>query len=87
MSEPSRKELIKSRIASLVGAQGIAKRGVEVVARKRSFGQGMLVLSVFMLAAGLYSNDIEWRAIFAAAAIVYAIVGARCIDQARLPDD
>lgn len=86
----TRKRLIKERLAELVDPQAIpnAKKSKAAGQRRRTFGQGLLVLSVFILVAGLYAEDSVRRAIFVLAAILHAVVGAWYLDRTpSAPED
>lgn len=87
MSDPvSRKSEIKSRLSGLLDAKTLASLPVsrrQQEERWRAFGQGLLVLSVFVLVAGLYLPDMTGRSIFLFGALLYAGVGAFSIDRAK----
>lgn len=53
--------------------------------RRLFFGMAMLVLSVFIVAAGLYlpAQDSVGRAVFMFGALLYAAIGAYSVDRAN----
>lgn len=85
----SRKAEIRSRLAALVDTKSLPSDALQHSQRRRSFGQAMLVLSVFILVAGLYLPFVDWigRAIFLSAALLYAGLGAWSIDRANRRHD
>jgi len=88
-SKPTQSE-IKSRVATLLGAEPPfpPARLSSRESRKSSFGLAMILLGVFILAAGVYLPDADFigRAIFMCAALVYAGIGAYVLDRARHRD-
>ena len=84
-SEGSRQREIKARLASLLNLGTLPIDDAHRRQKQRSFGHAMLVLSVFVLGAGLYIpfDDEFGRSIFLGAALLYAGVGAWTIDRAN----
>ena len=78
-----RKLEIKTRLASLVDIASLPPNDAHQRQRSRSFGHAMLVLSVFVVAAGSYIpfDDEFGRAIFLFGALLYAGVGVWSIDR------
>lgn len=84
-NEGSRQHEIKTRLASLLNPASLPLDDAHRRQKQRSFGHAMLVLSVFVVGAGLYIplNDGFGRAIFLGGALLYAGSGAWAIDRAN----
>lgn len=85
----SRIEELKTRLDSILDPESFPPSPSldrpREASRQKDFGWAMLVLGVFILAAGHYlsATDVAGRAVFLVGALGYAGVGAFCIDRAN----
>lgn len=84
-NDSSRQREIKARLASLIPPASLPRDDTHRRQEQGSFGHAILILSVFIAAAGLYVPSDDWlgRAVFLGTALLYAGVGAWAIDRAN----